>query len=234
MSARQDRGSGMPRVPLRLDRRSILVGTGLAAAGAVSYLVAPKAVAKPIEKPTFNSAIPDRIGGWTSRKSQQIVLPPQDDSNQLYENQETRVYEGAGLPAIMLLIAYSSIQQNDVQVHRPEVCYPASGFPVISTEPTQISYRGREFGGRELLADRGGLHERIIYWIRVGGTFPTSWREQRVNMALANLSGSVPDGVLFRISAIEEPGKSTSVLLRKFVAAFLDEVPQAFRQSVLL
>ncbi len=234
MSTRQNRGLGAPNIPLRLDRRSILVGTGLAAAGALSYLVAPKAVAKPIENPTFSSAIPNRIGGWTSRKSQEIVLPPQDDSNQLYENQETRIYEGVGLPTIMFLIAYSSTQHNDVQVHRPEVCYPASGFPVISTEPTQISYRGREFAGRELLADRGGFHERIIYWIRVGGSFPTSWREQRINMALANLSGSVPDGVLFRVSAIEEPGKSTSAILRKFVTAFLDEVPQSFRQSVLL
>ncbi len=234
MSARQDRGSGMPRAPLRLDRRSILVGTGLAAAGAVSCLVAPKAVAKPIEKPTFNSAIPDRIGGWKSRKSQQIVLPPQDDSNQLYENQETRIYEGVGLPAVMLLIAHSSIQQNDVQVHRPEVCYPASGFPVISTEPTQISYRGREFAGRELLADRGGLHERVIYWIRVGDSFPTTWRKQRIDMALSNLSGVVPDGVLFRVSTIEEPEKSTSAILRIFIEEFLGNVAPSFRQSVLL
>lgn len=234
MNTRHIRGSGGPKAPLRLDRRSILVGTGLTAAGALSYLVAPKAVAKPIEKPTFSSAIPDRVGGWTSRKSQEIVLPPQDDSNKLYENQETRVYEGVGLPAIMFLIAYSSTQQNDVQVHRPEVCYPASGFPVIGTEPTQISYRNREFAGRELVADRGGLHERIVYWIRVGDSFPTSWREQRINMALANLSGSVPDGVLFRVSAIEEPGKSTSTTLRKFIATFLDESTPAFRDSVLL
>lgn len=63
MSTRQILGSGAPKAPLRLDRRSILVGTGLAAAGALSYLAAPKAVAKPIEKPTFTSAIPDRIGG---------------------------------------------------------------------------------------------------------------------------------------------------------------------------
>jgi EpsI family protein len=234
MSTKRNHGSGTPTVPFSLDRRSILVGTGLAAAGALSYLVAPKAVGKPIEKPTFNNAIPDRVGGWTSRKSQEIVLPPQDDSNQLYENQETRIYEGAGLPAIMFLIAYSSIQQNDVQVHRPEVCYPASGFPVISTEQTDISYRGREFAGREVLADRGGFHERIIYWIRVGGSFPTSWREQRIKMALANLSGSVPDGVLFRVSAIEEPAKSNSAMLRIFIDAFLDEVSPAFRQSVLL
>lgn len=234
MIRRQNRGMETQQAPHSLDRRSILVGTSLAAAGALSYLVAPKAVAKPIEQATFFSAIPDRIGGWTSRKSQEIVLPPLDESNKLYENQETRIYEGVGLPSVMLLISYSSVQQNDVQVHRPEVCYPASGFPVISAGPTQISYRCREFAGRELLADRGGLHERVIYWIRVGNSFPTTWRDQRINMALANLSGSVPDGVLFRVSTIEEPGKSTSTILRTFIEKFLANVAPSFRQAVLL
>jgi EpsI family protein len=234
MTKRRDLGDTPPKASVDLDRRSIMIGSGLAAAGALSYLAAPKAIAKPIEQASFHASIPEKVGGWSSRRSQEIVLPPQDDSNKLYENQETRIYEGPGLPAIMFLIAFSSIQQNDVQVHRPEVCYPAAGYPVISTGPTEISYRNRSLAGRELVADRGGLHERIIYWIRVGDFFPTSWREQRITMALANLGGSIPDGVLFRVSAVEEPGRSASATLRQFITLFLDEVSPPFRQSVLL
>lgn len=218
----------------RLDRRGVLIGSGLAAAGAVSYLASPKAIAKPIGPEAFRDSIPAQVGGWTSRKSQEVVLPPQDESNKLYENQETRVYQGPGLPAIMFLVAFSSIQQNDVQVHRPEICYPASGFQILKTAPTQISYRGQSFAGRELIAHRGGLHERVIYWIRVGNSFPTSWREQRITMALGNLRGSIPDGVLFRVSAIEEPGESTSPMLRKFIEEFLNASDLSFRQSVLI
>jgi EpsI family protein len=225
-----------PENPLRskLDRRSILIGTGLALAGALSHLAAPKVSAKPITQANFRGAIPSKVGGWTSRKSQEVVLPPQDESNELYENQETRIYEGPGLPSIMLLIAFSSVQQNDVQVHRPEVCYPSSGFPIISTGQTEISYDDRKLSGRELVADRGGLRERIIYWIRVGNFFPTTWREQRIDMALENLTGSVPDGVLFRVSTLENRGDNTSEALRDFIKAFLDEVTPSFRQKVLL
>jgi EpsI family protein len=234
MSKEPKLGDGTRNAYFGLDRRSMLLGSGLAAAGALSYLSSPKSIAKPIEQASFKEAIPFKVGGWTSQKSQEIVLPPQDDSNKLYENQETRVYQGPGLPTIMFLVAFSSIQQNDVQVHRPEICYPASGFPIVQTAPTNIAYQNREFSGRELIADRGGLHERIIYWIRVGNSFPTSWREQRITMALANLSGSIPDGVLFRVSAIEEPGESKSAILRKFITAFLDEADPSFRQSVFL
>lgn len=219
---------------IKMDRRSLVLGAGLAAAGGLYYLREPAALAKPVKQENFSSAIPDKVAGWTSRKSQEVVLPPQDDSNELYENIETRIYEGPGLPAMMLLIAFSSVQQNDIQVHRPEVCYPASGFPIIWTRPTQIDLPSTSLSGRELLADRGGLQERILYWVRVGDTFPTSWAQQRLTMAAQNLKGRIPDGALFRVSAIEEPDNSSMEAILSFVEAFLGEVPASFRDNVLL
>jgi EpsI family protein len=217
-----------------MDRRSIIIGAGLTAAGALAYLRTPVAVGEPFKPASFSDAIPTTVGGWTSRKSAEVVLPPQDDSNKLYENLETRVYEGQGLPAMMLLIAFSSIQQNDIQVHRPEVCYPASGYPIVWSKPIEIGFGSANLAGRELLADRGGLRERIVYWVRVGNAFPTNWAEQRTTMALQNLQGSIPDGALFRVSSIEEPDSSNSAALRQFIEMFLSTVSPSFRQSVLL
>ena len=217
-----------------MDRRSIIIGAGLTAAGALAYLRTPVAVNEAFKPAGFSAAIPVTVGGWTSRKSAEVVLPPQDDSNKLYENLETRIYEGPSLPAIMLLIAFSSIQQNDIQVHRPEVCYPASGYPILWSQPIELGFGSTSLAGRELLADRGGLRERIVYWVRVGNAFPTNWAEQRTTMALQNLQGSIPDGALFRVSSIEEPDSSKSVALRQFIEIFLSTVSPSFRQSVLL
>lgn len=233
MSDKSDR-SALVKSGLKLDRRSLVIGTGLAAAGALYHLRAPVALAKPVEQANFSTSIPKQVAGWTSRKTQEVVLPPQDDSNQLYQNLETRIYEGAGLPAIMLLIAFSNKQQNDIQVHRPEVCYPASGFPILWTRTAQISLASKSLTGRELLADRGGLQERIFYWVRVGNAFPTSWWQQRLTMAVQNLQGTVPDGALFRVSAIEEPDNPSSGAIMNFIEAFVAEVPPAFRDSILL
>lgn len=233
MSEKSDR-STIPKAGLKLDRRGLLIGTGLAAAGGIYYARPPMRLAMPFKQEHFSAAIPAKVGQWTSRKSQELVLPPQDDSNALYENLETRIYEGAGLPTIMLLIAFSSKQQNDIHVHRPEVCYPAAGFPILWTRPAQISLASKSLTGRELLADRGGLQERIFYWVRVGHAFPISWFQQRLTMAVQNLQGEVPDGALFRASAIEEPDNPSSGAIIHFIQAFVAAVPSTFRDAILL
>jgi EpsI family protein len=219
---------------LAMDRRSLVVDAGLTAAAALAYLRMPVAMEQAFKPARFSAAIPATVGGWTSRKSAEVVLPPQDDSNELYGNLETGVYEGLGLPAIMLLIAFSSIQQNDIQVHRPEVCYPASGYPILWSRSREIDFGSATIVARELVADRGGLRERIVYWVRVGSAFPTNWAEQRTTMARQNLQGSIPDGALFRVSSIEAPDSPSSAALLQFIEMFLSTVSPSFRQSVLL
>lgn len=219
---------------LKVDRRSLLIGAGLTAMAGLSYWRKPTPVPQPMTSGQFADAVPTRVGDWVSRKSAEIVLPPQDDSNKLYENLETRAYEGPDLPTVMVLVAYSSIQQNDIQVHRPEVCYPASGFPIIAYHPIDIQFGDTTIHAKEMTAQRGGLVERIIYWVRVGDAFPTSWASQRLSMAVANLKGHVPDGVLFRVSAIEGPDEDLTNELKTFIRAFLEQSAPAMRQRILL
>jgi EpsI family protein len=217
-----------------LDRRGVLIGGCLAAVAGISYLGAPKATASAVKKEEFRADIPNQIGGWRSRKTAELVLPALDESDKLYDNLETRIYEGAGLPAMMALVAYSSVQQNDIQVHRPEVCYPAAGYPIVSSRTTQLKFDGETIDAREVVADRGGAYERVIYWVRVGDEFPATWIDQRIAMARANLQGKVPDGVLVRISTIEELGKSASSDLKAFIEAFLRACTPSFRGSILI
>lgn len=216
-----------------MDRRGLFIGAGLTALAALSYWRAPRAITAPLAEGQFSAAIPAQVDGWRSRASAEVVLPPQDDSNKLYENLETRIYEGPDVPAIMLLIAYSSVQQNDIQVHRPEVCYPASGYPIISSRRRELKLGGKLVNAMELEADRSGLVEKIIYWVRVGDEFPVDWSSQRLAMAKANLQGRVPDGVLFRVSAIESAGEDVSEKLHNFVSGFVAQLSSQMRQKIL-
>lgn len=218
-----------------LDRRSLLVGLCLSAGAAVSYFNTPHALAAPISEKRFQSMIPTTVGGWRSRASSQLVLPTQDDlEEKLYENLETRIYEGSGLPSIMLLIAYSSVQQNDVQVHRPEVCYPVAGFPILETKPALVSFGSVEIDARDLVADRGSTKERILYWVRVGRKFPVGYAEQRFTMAMLSATNGIPDGLLFRVSTFEEGPNYTPEALSRFVAAFASASSESFKKRVLL
>ena len=56
-------------------------------------------------------------------------MPPQDQlQDKVYSQLLTRTYANQAGDEIMLLIAYNGAQDGVVQIHRPEVCYPASGF----------------------------------------------------------------------------------------------------------
>jgi EpsI family protein len=192
-----------PPAKTSLDRRSLMLGSALLIGGGLTALRQPHASARPVPGDRFEAMIPAKVGGWTSHKSAEVILPPRDEaSDKLYQNLETRIYVGDGLPSVMFLCAYSSVQQNDVQVHRPEICYPASGYPIIKNIAKTIAVDGKQVNARFLIADRGGAREMILYWIRVGDRFPVDWRGQRIEMAKANLAGTIPDGVLLRISTI--------------------------------
>lgn len=218
----------------KIDRRSMLIGMGLAGGAALSYFNTPRALAAPIPEKQFQKMIPGTVGGWTSRRSAELVLPADDEGqDKLYENLETRVYEGEGLPSMMVLIAYSSVQRNDVQVHRPEVCYPAAGFPILWTKPAELEFGSEKIRARELVAERGGLRERIVYWVRVGKEFPIGWPEQRLAMAISNAKGVTPDGLLFRVSTIEETPHFSPDALNTFIETFVRSSSKSFKESVL-
>ena len=69
-----------------IDRRSVVVGLGLAAGAAFSYFNTPRALASPIAEARFQGLIPSKVGGWTSRKSAELVVPAEDEGqDKLYE-----------------------------------------------------------------------------------------------------------------------------------------------------
>ena len=200
-----------------LNRRSMVIGGALLACGALAIVRQPSSMAIPIGEDKFKAMLPAVVGPWRSRPSVELVLPPADAlSEKLYENIETRIYEGKDLPEIMFLIAHSSIQSDNTQVHRPEVCYPAAGFNIISDEMLKLTVGNRKIAARLLAADRGGPVEYIVYWVRVGKEFPAKWLDQRVEMMISNVAGHSPDGVLVRFSTISNDAAKATATLTNF------------------
>jgi EpsI family protein len=104
----------------------------------------------------------------------------------------------------MFLAAYNSVQLNNVQLHRPEICYYASGFSIDRSAPYEIvTGGGGEVPARSVTAKLGSRNENILYWTRIGDDFPQSWAAQRLSMTKANLAGYLADGLLLRLSVID-------------------------------
>lgn len=202
-----------------LDRRKMVLGLGLAAASGVAQARMPVPVAPRIDKERFTALIPDRIGSFTFDSESGLVLPPSDAlSDRLYDNLVTRTYSNAAGQGVMLLIAYNNKQDGVLQIHRPEVCYPAGGYDLTEVSPIEVPITpANSLPAQLFAANSEARNEVVLYWTRVGERYPRRWLEQRWAVAEANLRGIVPDGVLARVSTIGNDFASTTPLLSGFI-----------------
>lgn len=213
-----------------LTRRKVLLGLGMAAASGTALARMPEPNRPPIEKDRFESLIPDVVGSWRFASESGVVLPPPDAlSDRLYDNLVTRVYMGAGGP-VMFLAAYNNRQDGVLQIHRPEICYPAGGFTLTPTHDVDVPLNGdRSLPARAFLASGSDRDETVLYWTRVGSEFPRRWSEQRLSVIRSNMRGIIPDGLLIRVSTLGSEMATELAVLRRFVTGFIDAAPAELR-----
>jgi len=152
----------------------------------------------------YEALFPRQFGTWHVLPTSELIMPPESElADKLYEHILTRSYRNDKGQVVMFLAAYSSIQVDDVQVHRPEVCYAVSGFSIDDNEPFTLKINDRiTVPARRVDANAQMRNEQILYWTRVDTRFPLSWSQQRLAMLASNLEGFYPDGILVRASMI--------------------------------
>jgi EpsI family protein len=206
--------------PSALSRRNVLTGLTLIGAAGFAYARMPKPGPKQLGKDGLDGLIPKALGPWKFETTSGLVLPPPDETaDRLYDEVLTRVYTRADGAAVMMLIAYSSVQDGLLQIHRPEVCYPASGYALSETRvaPMKLA-NGDMIPTRQFTAGSAVRSEHVLYWTRLGSHLPTSWREQRWAVVLENLGGLIPDGILVRVSTVNPDSDKAFGMLRDFAS----------------
>ena len=216
-----------------IARRDVLFGGGLLVAAGVAAALTPRnnVVLLP-EGRQLEAMIPKRIGTWQAVPSDLFVLPKTEGSlaDKLYNQTVTRLYESPSQLPVMLVMAYGSVQNDALQLHRPESCYAAVGFQISRSRVENVDVAGRaKVPVRELTATAEQRVEPIIYWTRIGDALPTTGREQRWSKFEQQIDGIIPDGILVRISTVGEPDAATFAALREFAAAMLTAVAPADR-----
>jgi EpsI family protein len=203
-------------------RRDLVVGGGLLAAALASGLLAPSPVRRLPRGLSLDALVPMKVGPWTGSRYSDVLIPKGEDTeNKTYDEVVTRYYRSDRAPAVMLLIAYGSAQTGGTELHRPEVCYPSAGFRVRSWPVTSLQLPGVSLPARPITARAAGRIEQILYWTRVGRDFPTSSLEQRLAVLRHSVRGSVPDGIIVRMSTMDVERERALRVLRFFAAALL-------------
>lgn len=196
----------------RTTRRQTLIGGAFLAAAAAGLMLKPRRTENQLGTGKLEDLVPKSFAGWQFDTASGLVLPPPDQlRDKLYSQLLTRSYTRDGT-SVMLLIAYSGAQDGTIQVHRPEVCYPASGYRLSQIDEHVVPLApGVAVPGRFITAEAELRREQLIYWTRLGNHFPTSWANQRVAVVEENFAGTIPDGVLVRMSATR-PGDNRALL----------------------
>lgn len=222
--------SGAPEI----DRRKVLLGLLFGSAAAIAAWRQPRTRLDYLGRQKLDDLVPKTIGPWKFVAASGLIVPPEDQlSRALYSQLLTRVYSDGENPPVMLLIAQSAGQTGILQVHRPETCYPASGFQISPVSKRDIPIGSISLPANMLSATNEGVTEHIIYWTRVGDRIPATWREQKLDTAEENLRGIIPDAVLVRISTVNNDADAARMILDSFTRSLIGSVAPA-RRSVLI
>lgn len=125
------------------------------------------------------------------------------------------------------------MQTNALQLHRPESCYPSSGFAIGEQARSDLLLDGKKVPVSWLEARRGRRVDRLLYWARVGQTFTGDIWEQRATMVRNALKGKLTDGVLIRLSVESPASEASDMRLEHFARLWVDALAADVRQLLL-
>lgn len=215
---------------VKLTRRKFALGILFAGASGVALARQPRTNVDYLGGNKLEKVIPKQIGRWSFVSSSGLVVPPEDQLAQaIYSQLVTRVYSDGVNAPIMLLVAQSASQTGILQIHRPEFCYSAGGYALTPTEMHMVPLPSGHLPALKLAATNGGRTEQIVFWTRIGEHLPTSWRDQRLAVALDNLKGIIPDATMVRVSLVSNDQASALETIDQFVQALIQSVQPQMR-----
>ncbi|WP_050415601.1 exosortase-associated protein EpsI, B-type [Azoarcus sp. CIB] len=150
--------------------------------------------------------IPTAFGDWREelRSTPQIVDPQQQQTiDKIYSKTLSRTYVNSEGYRIMLSVAYGSNQSDSMQVHKPEVCYPAQGFSLHAKQTAVLRTSSGDVPVTRLETSLGARREPVTYWVTVGDRVISSRMHKKFVEMSYGFGGEIPDGMLLRLSSID-------------------------------
>ena len=175
-------------------------------------------------KVSLADAMPQAFGHWHSDPSSisgLIVNPQQEEVlNRIYTQQLTRAYVSDAGERVMVALAYGADQskREGLQIHYPEVCYPAQGFEVRASRNGAIAFGAAQLPVRRLqtvLSEE--RYEPVTYWTMTGDEATLGGLRKKEVEFRYSLRGEITDGLLFRVSSIGRDSEAQFALQERFV-----------------
>jgi EpsI family protein len=226
--------SGLPP----LTRRAALLAALMAGASTLGAVLIPTRRMADRRGPfSLAEAVPQRFAGWVvDPRARGIVVNPQTEEllRRIYTETLERTYvRGAG-ERIMLSIAYGADQSDvSLQMHYPEVCYPAQGFQLERRREDLLEVRFGRLPVRRLETTFSTVrHEPVTYWTVIGDELTMSGLDKRLAEIRHGLRGEIVDGMLVRVSSISVDSDAAFALQDQFIRDLLTSLTPAARRRL--
>ncbi|MFG6487514.1 exosortase-associated protein EpsI, B-type [Roseateles sp. BYS78W] len=184
----------------------------------------------------LDTAVPKAFGDWQLDTTAVggIVNPQQEELlKRLYSQILTRTYVNSQGQRVMLSIAYGNDQRDGLQLHYPEICYPAQGFRLASNRKVDLQLAGLVIPARRLETVLGEQrYEPVTYWTVIGETAVRGGTDKKIAEMRYGFRGVIPDGLLFRVSSIDRDTAAAYALQDQFSTELLTAVPVAVRGRI--
>lgn len=212
-----------------MRRRDLAIGLSCLAAGGAAYALKPRREVTLLPKgESLDSLVPIAPVGWIGQDiSDPVALNGAGEgtlASKLYNQSVVRLYTNSATSSqrVQMLLAYGSRQTDNLQLHRPEVCYPAFGYTLLKNRPARTPLsRVTSIPTRHIVAETGLERQYITYWTRLGEHLPQNGGQQREARYLNAFQGLVPDGVLCRFTMVAEDELSAWRVLDGFIESLL-------------
>ncbi|MBS0497806.1 MAG: EpsI family protein [Proteobacteria bacterium] len=207
---------------------SIFLCILMVSSGALTKALTPtKKIADQQEKIDLEIMIPIEFGDWRIDRS---IIPLQVDAetqamlDKIYNQTLARTYVNSLGERIMLSVAYGGDQSDNLAVHKPEVCYYAQGFEIMKNFSDELLTQYGTLPIKRLIAVKGNRSEPITYWVTIGNKAVLPGIEEKLQQLRYGLTGSVPDGMLVRVSTIDPDKEKAYQLQTHFIQDMLSAI----------
>ena len=222
-----------------LTRRAAIAAVLMAAAAVGGHAMVPTKRMALLRGPfKLSDLVPQRFGNWqVDSSSVSGIVNPQTEAllSKLYSQILERIYIDDSGHRIMLSIAYGADQaDDDVQLHYPEVCYPAQGFRVTNNRSAVLSLPEGNVRVRRLDTQfSDSRFEPVTYWTIVGDQQSLSGFDRKMLEIRHGLHGEIVDGLLFRVSSIDRNFEEGFSVQNRFIGDFVRALTPAARRQLV-
>lgn len=218
----------------RQTRRAALATLLMGAAAAAAWRLTPtQRMATLHGELSLENQVPKQFGDWAMDTAAVggVVNPQQEELlKQLYSQILSRTYINRRGERVMLSIAYGNDQRDGLQLHYPEICYPAQGFRLASNRKVDLQLAGLTIPARRLETVFGNQrYEPVTYWTVIGETAVRGGTDKKLAEMRYGFRGLIPDGLLFRVSSIDRDTAAAFALQDQFATALLSALPNGVR-----